>query len=331
MYKLIFAIFLLINSICFAQNDKDRFKEVFDSEIADETTLDRSSHSGRYQHTVAQQVPDWFINPPTSDGQSMYAVGISDPGMDTIQGLEMALFRAEIMANIFRKSTTQLLCDFFLNEQDQSNSIVYEHYSRITTKLPNSKGNYDIIKSYRNEYDETMVLIVYNPPTKVVSNELYPIRFELYKNETESSTYGVFESVYEIVVKSNSYEIPDPVFYELTELEDRSEVVSKSFEEEIKVPIYSLAYMGIPSSDSVKQCYFSHGLWKEYFKSVMVYIIKKAREKPENISFLGDKYNVESYQKLTRGVSVNKMRFALTGFCFENGKLKAKMTELALE
>jgi len=328
MDKIIITILLFASSFGYAQ--KEKFKDIFDSELADETIVERTSHSGKYQHTNAQKVPDWFIHPPISDGNSIYSIGISDPGLDTTQALEMAIFRAEIMANILRKSTTQLLCDFFLNEEEQSNSVVFEHYTRISTKLPSTKGNYEIVNTHRNQFDETMVLIKYNPPANVMSNQLYPIRFELYKNETESSVYGVFESVFEMVVKSNSYDSPDPAFYEITELGERSNVVSKSFNEEIDVPIYTLGYLGIPSADSAKQCFFTHGLWKEYFKSVMVHIITIAREKPENISFLADKYNVENYQKLTRGVSVNKMRFVITSINYEAGKLKVKLTELDL-
>jgi hypothetical protein len=96
------------------------------------------------------------------------------------------------------------------------------------------------------------------------------------------------------------------------------------------MPIYKLPYAGIPTNDSTQINYFSHGLWKEYFKSFMSFIIIKAREKPEIVSVLADKYQTESYEKLTRGISVNHMRFVISGIKAEQNQLKVEMIELPL-
>lgn len=81
----------------------------------------------------------------------------------------------------------------------------------------------------------------------------------------------------------------------------------------VDVPIYSLKYSGIPTKDTVAvTCSFSHGLWKEYFKSIALFIVAKSREKPENITYLDDTYQYTNTQKLTRGISSNKMRFVIT-------------------
>lgn len=327
MRSLIFVFAMFIGFAVHAQSNQERFKKTFDEEIQEEGGLERTSHSAKYQHTAPQKLPEWITQIPSSTRELIYAVGISDPAMDSTEGMQQAVFRAELMANVFRKSTTQLLCDFFLDEEASSSSIVYEHYSRISTKMPMQKHQSEIIQSFKNQYDETIVLVAYHPPKRVDPAQLLNIRMEMYKNETESSIYGQFESVFDLMVKTPTTDIAPYGFYELTELGERSSVVSSDTVGKYEVPIYTLAYHDIPAKDSVNNCFFTHGLWKEYYQSTMNHIMSKAREKPENISYLTDKYQVENYQKLTRGVSVNKMRFTLDGFYAENGKLMVKLTE----
>lgn len=331
MKKLLIYTFILIPVWCFGQVDKTKFEEIFEEETTDSKYSKRENHSGAYHYVPPQVVPAWFINPPVSNGNEVYAIGISNPGMDTTAALEQALLRAEIIANVFRKSTTQLLCDFFTNEMQRSNSIVFEHFARVTAKLPRQKGNYQVVDSYRNRFDETLVLIKYEPPKKVKASQLQTIRLELYRNEIDSKTYGVYESIYELLVQPESVEADAMEFYQLTELGKRSDVVSGGTKKENQVPIYSLKYSGLPMADSASNCFLSHGLWKDYYKSILLQILERAREKPENISFLSENYNSENNQNLTRGISVNKMRFVLTGVQAEQNQLKVKLQEVPLE
>ena len=313
-----------------AQIDKDNFEEIFDQEVSDSKYSDRSSHSGTYQHVVPQQVPSWFINIPVSQDNDVFSIGISDPEMDSTAGMEMAIYRAQIMANVLSKSTTQLLCDFFLNEVDNSTDVVYEHFSRINAKIPKN-GKFDIIESYTNKFDETVALIKYYPSQNVKNNEVNRIMLELYKNEIESTAHGSFESIFELWVRSAKEKEPDPMFYQLTEFGKRHDVVSAQNNIQKEIPIYKLCYTGLPRTDSAAYTYFSHGLWKEYFKSIMTQIIFKAREKPENISYISDSYQKNSLEKLTRGISVNKMRFTLVGISTNENRLKVNMKELPLD
>ncbi len=335
MKKFILIITLLIIVYTsFSQWEQKNFEKTFNqeiNEIEDENYSKRENHSALYQYVPSQQVPEWFIQPKVSDKNEVFAIGISDPGLDSIESMQQAIYRAEIMANVLRKSTTQLLCDFFLNEVDQSTDIVYEHFTRITSKIPCSSEYYTVVDSFRNAFDETLVLIKYAAPTKVETSQVDEVNLEFYINETESSNMGQLESIYELKVKSRTTPEPKMHFYQLTEFGARNDVISDLKGQEIQIPIYSLSYQGIPALDSVSQCYFSHGLWKEYLKSVMTQIIETAREKPENIKFLGDDYQKTSYQKLTRGVSVNKQRFVITGIKAKENKLLVNLQEIPLE
>lgn len=327
---LLYIILSFIVSTLYAQIDKERFEEIFNEEEFDSKYSTRENHSSIYQYTNPQAVPDWFLNPPVSQNNKIYSIGISDPETDTVKGLEVAIYRAQIMANIFKNSTTQLLCDFFVNETNQSSDIVYEHFSRINTKIP-LESKFEVVETFRNSFDETLVLLKYHYSKKPKSKEQYRVMFELYKNEIETSSIGQLESIYELRVQSNSISIPDPMFYQLTELGKSSDVISAVDNNENQVPIYSLQYQGIPNTDSVKYCYFTHGLWKEYFRSVMVVILSKAREKPENIQYLSDSYNKNSFQKTTRGISVNRMSFVLSGIASFNNQIKVTLQEVALD
>lgn len=323
-------VFIVIFNQLQAQGEQKEFKKVFDKELEEQHSKysHRENHSGAYQYTKPQQVPSWICNPPVIQGDEVYAIGISDPGLDSVHGMEQALFRAKIMANLFYTSTTQLLCDFFMNELDHSTSIAYEHFTRISAKIPKNGGTYSLIEYFLNGFDETMVLIKYSPVKKIKKNQADNIRLELYKNETESETHGEYESIYELQVAPPNFNDSVKDFYQLTEFGSRYDVVSKVNGDNVQVPIYSLKYVGIPTTDSVHTAYVSHGLWKEYFKSVMLQIVGKAREKPENISVLSDDYQKDSYQKLTRGISVNRQRFVYSRLSKKDEKLVVEMQEL---
>ena len=328
---------ILFTSLClslafgaYAQSQKERFQEVFDEETMDDKYTTRENHSAKYQFVPPQQVPDWFLNPPVSEGDEVYSIGISDPGLDSTEALNMAIYRARVMAHVFRYSVTQLLCDFFMDEVEHSNNVVYEHFSRINSTISVDSESYELINQFTNRFDETLVLIKMQPSLKIPKEKTYAIQLELFKNETDASIYGNYESVYDLMVKSNNIIQVDPVFYQLTEYGTRTDVISGINNRNQQVPIYSLGYEGLSSSDSVRYQYFSHGLWKEYMKAVMTFIMNAAREKPENVQVLSDKYQSESYEKLTRGISVNKMRFVLTGIKAENNLLKVGMRELPL-
>jgi hypothetical protein len=331
MRLLIVFFFVTTHLFAVGQIDRKRFENIFDEETNNDKYSKRENHSGVYQFVPPQDLPDWFVSPPISSGSDIFSIGISDPEMDTTEALEQAILRAEIMANVFRKATTQLLCDFFSNEVNQSNQIVFEHFARVSAKLPNQTGNYELVNTYRNRFDETLVLIKYIPPKRVRANQLQTIKLELYRSEVETSSIGEYESIYELIVQPESVSEGRPAFFQLTELGKRSDVVSGKDKEEKQVPIYSLKYTGLPMADSAKACFLSHGLWKDYYKSALIQMLEKAREKPENISYLGDNYNSESFQKLTRGVSVNKMRFVLTGIKGEQNQLKVTLKEIPLE
>jgi hypothetical protein len=329
MKNLYVAMFtLLVVNSALAQINKSNIEKIFDEETIDEKYTKREHHSGKYLYVPTQTVPGWFVNPPAAEGNSVFAIGISDPEPDTVKALNSAIYRALVIANVLHKNTTQLLCDFYVNDDNKYQDVVYEHFSRINAKLP-LDADYTVVSKYRNKYDETMVLVKYNPPKRIKHNEFYRIRIELYRNEIESSASGSFESVYEMQVLSDAVTKYVPVFYQLTELGNHSAVVSGMDTVPADVPIYSLKYSGIPVNDStVKVCSFSHGLWKEYFKSITVFIIAKSREKPENISYLDETYQYNNTQKLTRGISSNRMQFVISKIYGNKIGLNVKLKEV---
>lgn len=329
MRHFVTIVFLFLAYITSAQIDKDYFDSVIEEEFSESNYQQRTNHSGTYVHTVPQSVPLWFINPPIAEGNEVYAIGISDPDLDSTQAYEQALYRARIMACILYHGTTQLLCDFFFNEIQNSQDIIYEHFSRINAKVPNNE-EFNVIETFQNNFDETMVLIKCSPKVGIMSSEHNKVKLELYSNEIEVSKKSEYQSIYEMLVHKGTDKSDTVNFYQLTEFGKRYDVIRYSGNKLVQVPIYTLKYSGIPSSDSTNIQYFSHGLWKEYMRSVMNEIIGVARLKPENIQSLGETYQYENNEKLIRGISVNKMRFVITGISVIRAELKVNLREIPL-
>lgn len=331
MYKsivLVISIILAFSSS--AQLDKERFQEIFKKETKENKYQSRDNHSSKYTYTAAQEFPSWLVNPPMPGSGEFIGLGISDPGLDSADAMNMAVYRAQIMAYMLQKSTTQFMVDFFTNEITGAQEVVYEHFARVFTKMPEKIENCEVIKTYTNKFDETFVLVKYKPNQDLQMNNNKTAIMELFKNEMQAGARGQYESVYELLVKDNLNESNVPMMYRIVEFGSRNDVEGTVENEDYAVPIYSLRYE-FPTRDTLIQKQFSHGIWKEVFKSTVTQILNKARKKPEIIKDMSDDYQAQSTEKLTRGISSNKMSFIWVGIGFKYDQIKMKLKEVPTE
>jgi hypothetical protein len=177
-FSVVLLVLFWVNSS--GQNDQKLYKKsVFDKESEQSKYTARSSHSSLYVHTAPQEVPAWFSNPPASTDEFVYSIGISDPEMDSADGMQQAILRAEMMANVFWYSTTRLLCDFYMDEVGSSQKVAYEHFSRINTRMPYNQGKFEIVETATNAFNEYMVLIKYDPKSEVPQKKQHDVLLEL--------------------------------------------------------------------------------------------------------------------------------------------------------
>ncbi len=320
-YTLILTGLLLFSINTFSQLNGSRFDEVLAESGEEGISGTSNGRSSRYYTTKAQSVPKWFFHLPVSQN-AVYAIGISDPEMDSTLGFEQALTRAKLLAGISCKSLTQLLCDFFYDETGGIQNVAFENYSRIKANAL-ATANAEIVQSYRNQFDETLVLIKISPCVSPLEKE-NSIYLEVYKSEVESSVHGDFESIVELGINENT--TYQPTFYQSTELGGRFSILSVHDTLKHELPIYNLSYH-IPCGDSTQTIHLSHGLWKEYVASLANNIIHLAKNKPENIKVLSDRYQTTSYQKLTRGISNNMLYLNITGVSWKNDAFEVSLIE----
>lgn len=307
-----------------AQEEKDKyFKDVFSKEIEyKDDKMSRESHSSKYTYTHPQRIPEWCNNLPASSDRSVYALGISDPGLDSAIARPQALQRAEIMANIFRKSTVQLLCDFYEGGDDNIRKSIYEHGAQLYTYLPECTDCSQVLYETQNAFGEYIILINYNPPRFISKKKLSTVRSEVYKSDVSRNRSGEFKIIYELLLMNKYRLLQQPAFYEYTELGRHLEVRSMAENDTLFVPIYSLKYI----TDS-SQIILSHGLWQSYFKSSIDQILDMARSKPENVRYLEDDFNQNEQKKQVLGKSENLIKVSLNGLSFKKEEFCIKITE----
>jgi hypothetical protein len=319
---LLFSLIIIIQSN--GQNLKDKFqKDVFEKELGYKSSkTQRHSHSSAFLYTSPQNLPNWCSQIPASSNREIFAIGISDPGMDTAQAMSMAIQRAEIMANLFRKSTVQLLCDFYVSDDDHIKKSIYEHGAQIYAYLPATKGTTEVLQEHFSEFHEAIVLIKYTPPRLVSKKKLSVIRAEVYRSDMERNKRGEFKTIYELILKNHFNLNQAPVFYEATEIGNHKEVLSIQENDTVFVPIYNLKYKADSSYSTL-----SHGLWSCYYKQTVDYILDRAREKPENIRYLGDDYMQSTIEKQVLGKSENLVKTTLRSISFSENALKVGIIE----
>ena len=316
---ILFYIYFLINiNTIFAQKNIDNFEYIIENNKINKPISNKNTYSLIYKTTKPQETPNWIQNIPACTNKYIYAIGVSNPDSDSLQGINYAIKRAELMASMFYKSTIQQLCSYFLNE-DVSSNVIYENYAQITTNIKFNK--YNVEKVFTNKYNETIVLVKFN--IKSIKETNYNSTLSIYKNEFNTVTTEQLETIYEFYQTKNKDTL---MFYQTTNIGNHIEVLNKINNKTIKIPIYNLSY--ITTSDTVLNYkILSHGLWNNIFKSTIDVIIKKAREKPETLRNLGDKYQSKSYQKLTHGIAKNTISLRLTNIGINKKGVTVKVYE----
>ncbi len=319
------GLLVLLNYSISAQIDAARFAAYFDDEKESLENI-RVNHSDLFQYELPQELPSWFFNPPMAEDDFIYSIGISDPALDSIKAMGQAQERALIMASLTSNSLTQLLCRFYMDETKGFSNVVYENYARVSANLPQHYDSVELVNDTYNAFGEAVVLIKYKvqQPTESLNEE--KIVLDIYKNEFEGSQSGIFESIYELSYRSYSNDSL-LVQYQMMELGSRTAVSCKLDSISYELPIYTLKYYS-QYQDSSTVCFYSHGLWKEYFKAISSQIVTKAQNRPENIQVLGDNYSTDSYQKMVQGISQNKQRLSLKKVITSKNILLVHLMEL---
>jgi len=152
--------------------DYTKFKTEFDKEFGIDDLSGLVSPASNINRVFFKtRLPEWILNlPPTSD-TAIYAIGISEPGMNKDSAYLLATLRAKAVLSVIIHSKIQWLTDYYTNEKDTktskpSISSVYKEFNKLTSTLSFDPDDFKIVHDTFTANNEAIVLASLRPGNK---------------------------------------------------------------------------------------------------------------------------------------------------------------------
>ncbi len=134
--KVILIGILWVPAVLLAQNsstdktEKDyrEFKETLEKETE---KLEQDTAKSNFQVLHPASLPEWLFNLPVSTSNTLYVLGISDPGMEEEKAFQLAELRAKAIIPVFFQSKVTFIIDNYSNER------IDENRDEFTTRYEN--------------------------------------------------------------------------------------------------------------------------------------------------------------------------------------------------
>ena len=329
---------LLAQSSSTDKTEKDyrEFKETLESETE---KLEQDTARSNFQVLHPASLPDWLFNLPASTSNTLYALGISDPGMEKEKAFQLAELRAKAIIAMFFQSKVTFIIDNYSNERIAENRdefiTRYENLFSIVSALSASPANIEIVNKEYTSFGEALLLIKFSP--RITEEHADRILLEINSYEVERQKYNTFE-IEEKFDLTGSFAGPvndsskTNFYYSFHSLNNLFEISSKYMGEEYQFPYYSFKYQGQSMEDNTIfetsiNNKLNYGLWKAYIETLVQKIFNMSLAFAVDIKRVGDDYTSES-QDFSREVSEANMSFRLNKFYIYNNRLSLEIDYL---
>ncbi len=342
--KVILIVILWVPAVLLAQNsstnktEKDyrEFKETLEKETE---KLEQDTAKSNFQVLHPASLPEWLFNLPVSTSNTLYVLGISDPGMEEEKAFQLAELRAKAIIAVFFKSKVTFIIDNYSNERIDENrdefTTRYENLFSIVSTLSDSHSNFEIVNKEYTSFGEAIVLLKFSP--RITKEKPDQIKLEINSYEVERQKYNTFEIEEKFDITGSLIEAVNDssksnFYYSFHSLNNLFEISSKYMDEEYQFPYYSFKYQGQSTDDkSIFETSINnklnYGIWKAYIETLVQKIFNMSLVFAVDIKRVGDDYSSKT-QNFSREVSEANMSFRLNKFYIYNNRLSLELEYL---
>ncbi len=279
-------------------------------------------------------LPNWTEDLPySSNGNSIFAIGISDPRMtDTILAEEIAIHRAICMAILFRETTILYTSNYFEKKDEDYRWFILqediEELGKFTAQGFVTDSSYKIINKHINKNGETIVLLKYSPTNNELNN--FFVNGEYYKQDFELSNTRAHEYIRSIHFDSKwiNNETKDSLSTKFRMTNYNGSISSEIYYNDIELspPGYYYHYQNtlpniVELADYNTSVKLLKGLWIAYLDSYIQSIIKISKNHSSKMKTLQDSHIVnrndgiseKSQESMARSISKNTLSFEYGG------------------
>jgi len=236
------------------EKDYRNFRETFNQELND---LDSNFSSTKIAlHPV--QLPDWIIEIPDSKLNSIYAIGISDPGMQSDKAVELAILRAKAIIAWMCMPRISSITDYYSNEIQKTSSdkfiTKYVNYFLLFGELSVSPNDFHLVEQDFNSFKEALVLLKYSPnESGNPKTDSVLLKIDIYQAERQQNNQFEFEEkceMYGLLKRNDNENDVDISYYFFRSNKQLYEVISRFNGVELEFPQNMFRYQGLNTNGS---------------------------------------------------------------------------------
>ena len=305
------------------EKEFNAFLNSFDKEFDSEDFT--NSEVNVLSYCPAVILPEWFVNYNSQNSQT--SLGISDPGLDSLDALNQAIHRALALASFGRHARIKNVSDnYYIDNEGKKN---LGKFNSLTLYLSSDSLAYKLRNSTYTTNGEALVLIeMTNDPSNRIALES---SIELYQSETTGSVFSRLKmetkspadedkhlkSSWTLMESSHSYEISSI-------WEDRL----------LQLPQAKYKYLlpsGLNDSTSQNNDFafdMKYGLWYAYINALAVNM-EQMDVFSSQVKILESKYD-EQYQDLSRVIFSEALSFTIAGIQVVDNRLSLKLNKITL-
>ncbi len=325
--SLLIMLFIFGCKTNFGQDIKN-FEKIFEKE--DLEIISKGQKKFRNISTLSyypDTLPVWFFNPPKSDENLIYAIGISDPDMEPVKARELAKHRAEAMACINMKSKLQYIRDMYTNEQQEGKYSTYRQrfdtYFKVSTASLINDDCFSVVDTHFTRYNEYMVLIKFNPtlvqqtPSKILS----VIGTVFYVEAQVKDAFEV-QAEYELQSSFKSPQMSSQEAHYLYREKGNKFLTNSVYLGNLnEFPVYIYRYASPLWKENTVPFTSYNGLWSKFTQEFLRHLTLTTEESRKRIKNLGQQYNPENVT-LSREVASMAASLKLNGIEFAQDTVK---------
>ncbi len=299
------------------------FRDSFDKEFGSEDATNSEVKVLSYRPEVV--LPEWFVNFNSQNTQT--SLGISDPGLDSLDAINQAIHRALALASFAHHARIKNVSDNYYIDNGGKKTL--GKFNSLTLYLSFDSLAYTLRNSTYTTNGEALVMIkMTNDPINRIALES---SIELYQSETSGSIINrlkmetkspanedkYLKSSWTLMESSHSYEISSI-------WEDRL----LSLPQAKYKYILPSAVNDLTSQNNDFAFDMKYGLWYAYINALAVNM-EQMEVFSSQIQILESKYD-DQYQDLSRVIFSEAISFSISGIQVQDNKLSLKLVKTAL-
>lgn len=327
-----YSILLLFTIAFIPSNSKCQEKNNFEKTFLKETSESQNRSSNKFKNLTKlsfypDTLPTWFFTPPQGTNNCIYAIGISDPDMESAKAKEMAIHRAKAMAGIYLNAKFQYFRDVYTSDKQSGRYSDfrqrYDTYFKVSSASKIDDDSFAVLDSHMTRYNESMILIKYEPKAlQNESNNLISVVGTVLYIEAQVADAFEVQAEYELLsALRQSENVTQSAHYLYREKGNKFLSNSEYLNNKIEFPVYIYKYTAPTEDKSTPPLISYNGLWSKFTRELLRSLTLSTQQTKTRIKNLGEKYN-PSTSNLTRETVSYLAQLKLNGIVFERDTMK---------